>query len=153
MAAKLKVFVTSDGFTDYVVAATSRPKALEAWGAHQDLFKTGGAHEVTDPDLVAEATAQPGQVLRRSAGTDEALKSLPKKKAPPKPKAPSKAALKKIETLKRRRADLELSHEHEMQDIAAAREALARRETQAQQRFERERGKLEADLAQAQAAL
>ena len=27
MAAKLKVFVTSDGLTDYVVATTSRPKA------------------------------------------------------------------------------------------------------------------------------
>lgn len=153
MVGKLKVFVTSDGFTDYVVATTSRPKALEAWGAHQDLFKTGGAREVTDPALVAEATAQPGQVLRRSAGTDEVLKTLPKKKATAKPKAPSKAALRKIETLKLRRAELELAHEHELQDIASAREALDRREEQAQQRFERLMGKLDADLAAAQAAL
>lgn len=153
MAAKLKVFVTSDGFTDYVVATTSRPKALEAWGAHQDLFKTGGAREVTDPELVAEATAQPGEVLRRSAGTDQALKSLPKKKAAAKPKAPSKALLKKIETLKRRQAELAVAHDHELQDIATAREALDRREHEAQLRFDRERAKLDANLAATQAAL
>lgn len=153
MAGKLKVFVTSDGFTDYVVATTSRPKALEAWGAHQDLFKTGGAREVTDAELIAEATAQPGQVLRRSAGTDEVLKILPKKKAATKPKSPSKAVLRKIETLKSRRSELELAHEHDLQDIASAREALNRREQQAQQRFERLKAKLDADLAAAQAAL
>ena len=45
MAARLKVFVTSDGLTDFVVATTSKPKALAAWGSHQDLFKTGLAHE------------------------------------------------------------------------------------------------------------
>ncbi|HVK43270.1 MAG TPA: cell envelope biogenesis protein TolA, partial [Phenylobacterium sp.] len=67
MAPRLKVFVTSDGLTDYVVAASSRPKALAAWGAHQDLFKTGGARETDDPDLVAAATASPGEVLRRPA--------------------------------------------------------------------------------------
>ena len=30
MAAKLKVFVTSDGLTDYVVAVSSKAKALAA---------------------------------------------------------------------------------------------------------------------------
>ncbi|HEX7885706.1 MAG TPA: hypothetical protein VF474_06990 [Phenylobacterium sp.] len=45
MAARPKVFVTSDGLTDYVVATTSRPKALEA----QDLFKTGLAYEAAPP--------------------------------------------------------------------------------------------------------
>ena len=30
MAARLKVFQTSDGLTDYAVATTSRAKALEA---------------------------------------------------------------------------------------------------------------------------
>lgn len=153
MAAKLKVFVTSDGFTDYVVATTSRPKALEAWGAHQDLFKTGGAREVTDPALIAEATARPGEVLRRGAGADEALKSLPKKKTPPKAKAPSKAALKKVETLERRLAELEQAHRHELGDIEMARSALDRREAQAQARFAVERAKAEAALTAARAAL
>ncbi|MDP1598813.1 hypothetical protein [Phenylobacterium sp.] len=87
MAQRLKVFVTSDGLTDYVVAASSRAKALAAWGAHQDLFKTGGAHETDVPDLVAAATAAPGQVLRRAADTHAALASAPKRqsqsRAPP----------------------------------------------------------------------
>ena len=52
MAARLKVFVTSDGLTDYIVAASSRPKALAAWGVNQDLFKAGAARE-TDGRLAA----------------------------------------------------------------------------------------------------
>lgn len=42
MAPRLKVFVTSDGLTDHVVATTA--KALAAWGSRQDLFETGVAH-------------------------------------------------------------------------------------------------------------
>src|SRR5690349_24597679 len=88
MAAKLKVFLTSDGLTDYVVAASSKPKALAAWGSHQDLFKTGLAHETEDPELVAAATAKPGEVLRRPAGTRSELARLkPVKKAPAGPTA------------------------------------------------------------------
>ena len=84
MAARLKVFVTSDGLTDYVVATTSRPKALAAWGSHQDLFKTGMARETEDPALVKAATAQPGEVLRRPAGTRAALAKLkPARRAKP----------------------------------------------------------------------
>jgi len=85
MAPRLKAFVTSDGLTDYVVAASSKPKALAAWGSHQDLFKTGLAHETDDPELVAAASAQPGEVLRRPAGSLSALANLkPAKKRPAK---------------------------------------------------------------------
>ncbi|MDB5475835.1 MAG: hypothetical protein JWP49_1346 [Phenylobacterium sp.] len=73
MAPRLKVFTTSDGLTDYVVAASSKPKALAAWGSHQDLFKTGLAHETDDPELVKAATAKPGEVLRRPAEARAAL--------------------------------------------------------------------------------
>ncbi|MET0273491.1 MAG: hypothetical protein ABW360_10925, partial [Phenylobacterium sp.] len=69
MAPRLKVFLTSDGLTDYVVATSSKAKALAAWGSHQDLFKTGSAHETDDADLVKAATAKPGEVLRKPAGT------------------------------------------------------------------------------------
>ena len=55
MAARLKVFATSDGLTEYVVAATSRPKALAAWGVRQDLFKEGVAREVEDAAKLAKA--------------------------------------------------------------------------------------------------
>jgi len=141
MAARLKVFVTSDGLTDYVVATTSRPKALEAWGSHQDLFKTGLAHETDDKDLVKAATSQPGQVLKRAAGSRAALAKL--KPAPakpePKPTGPSKAALKKVAELEARVASLAVEQ-------AAERAALEARQAKA-------RDRLDAQLAKAREAL
>ncbi|MBJ7413493.1 MAG: hypothetical protein JHD15_24490 [Phenylobacterium sp.] len=141
MAARLKVFVTSDGLTDYVVATTSRPKALEAWGSHQDLFKTGLARETEDPALVKAATAQPGQVLRRVAGSRATLEKLKPAKAPrpAKPAGPSKAALKKV-------ADLEAQFAEA--DAAFAREIAALEARQA-----KARARLEASLAKAREAL
>jgi hypothetical protein len=151
MAARLKVFVTSDGLTDYVVAASSRPKALAAWGSHQDLFKTGLAHETEDAELVKAATAQPGEVLRRPAATRGDLAKLKppppggrkpspqpsSKPAPePKPAGPSPAALRKVADLEQRLAELDRSHQ-------AAREEMARRRA----RLERDASTLEADHA------
>jgi len=70
MAAKLKVFTWSDGFHAFTVAASSRPKALEAWGVEQDLFKTGLAHEASEsPDRDA-ALASPGAVISRGLSVD-----------------------------------------------------------------------------------
>src|SRR5689334_21881760 len=95
MAPRLKVFVTSDGFTDYVVATTSKTKALAAWGFHQDAFKQGRARETDDPALVKAATVKPGEVLRKPAGTRAEIAKLKPAKAA-KPKGPSKAQLKKV---------------------------------------------------------
>ncbi len=66
--ARLKTFAFSDGLYDHLVATTSRPKALAAWGAHQDLFKSGLAKETDDPLLTKVAAAKPGTPLRRKAG-------------------------------------------------------------------------------------
>jgi hypothetical protein len=133
MAPRLKVFVTSDGLTDYVVAASSKAKALAAWGSHQDLFKTGMARETDDPGLVDMATAQPGEVLRRPAGTrGELAKLKPAKKA--KPAGPSKAALKKVADLETRLAALDAAHQGQVA------------------RLERERARIEADLELAREA-
>ncbi len=151
MAQRLKVFVTSDGLTDYVVAASSRAKALAAWGAHQDLFKTGGAHETDVPDLVAAATAAPGQVLRRAADTHAALASAPKR-SKPKP-GPSKAALEKVARLERDLAEAVSVHEAELTDIEAAREALDIRQAEVEERFSSRRAELQAALREARAAL
>ena len=151
MAQRLKVFVTSDGLTDYVVAASSRAKALAAWGAHQDLFKTGGAHETDVPDLVAAATAAPGQVLRRAADTHSALASAPKR-SKPKP-GPSKAALEKVARLERDLAEAVSVHEVELTDIEAAREALDIRQAEVEERFSSRRAELQAALREARAAL
>ena len=89
MAARLKVFVTTDGLTDYVVAASSRAKALAAWGLRQDAFKEGRAHETQEPALTKAALASPGEVLRRPAEGGGALAKLKaaKAKAPAKPSA------------------------------------------------------------------
>src|SRR4051812_27668782 len=110
MAPRLKVFVTSDGLTDYVVATSSKAKALAAWGSHQDLFKTGTAHETDDPALVKAAVAQPGEVLRKPAGTRGELARM---KAPKKakPAGPSKAALKKVADLEKKLAALDAAHQ------------------------------------------
>jgi hypothetical protein len=152
VAARLKVFVTSDGLTDYVVAASSRPKALAAWGAHQDLFKTGGARETDDPALVEAAIAQPGEVLRRKANAPEALlKARPPN--PPKPKGPSKAALRKVADLEQKLAALAAGHEATLSEIDAARAALDARQAKADARFEAESARLRDALAQARSAL
>ena len=65
----LKVFRTPVGFHDAYVAAPSRKAALEAWGAAKDLFASGSAELVTDPELTAEPLASPGEVIKRSRGS------------------------------------------------------------------------------------
>lgn len=126
MAPRLKVFVTSDGLTDYVVATTSKVKALAAWGSHQDLFKTGLAREADDPELIKAATAQPDEVLRRPAGTRGELAKLKpaKKAAPKKPAGPSKAALKKVADLEKRLAAAEAAQAQALEEIERKRQAL-----------------------------
>ena len=130
MAARLKVFITSDGLTDYVVATTSKPKALAAWGSHQDLFKTGLARETDDPELAKAAKAQPDQVLRRPAGSRATLAKLkpvkrPRPEPPPKPKGPSKAALRKAAQLEKEVAAAEADLARRQADLATLREKLS----------------------------
>ena len=151
MAPRLKVFVTSDGLTDYVVAASSKPKALAAWGSHQDLFKTGLAHETDDPELVKAATAKPGEVLRRPAGGAGDLAKLKPAKAP-KPKEPSKAALKKIATLEKQLAELRAETDVAVAAIEAERAALDRKAEAVTSRSAARRARLEAALAAAKQA-
>ncbi|HYD45799.1 MAG TPA: hypothetical protein VEA79_11105 [Phenylobacterium sp.] len=150
MAARLKVFVTSDGLTDYVVAATSRPKALAAWGAHQDLFKTGQARETDDPRLVKAAQAQPGEVLRRSAGEPVLPKARPKTA---KPKGPTKAQRERLAKAEAALDALETERSQALEAIAAERAALDRREADLARRLERAEAKARAALEAAKAAV
>jgi hypothetical protein len=145
MAPRLKVFVTSDGLTDYVVAASSKPKALAAWGSHQDLFKTGLAHETDDPALVKAATERPGEVLRRPAGTRGELARLKPAKHAAKPAGPSKAALKKVADLEKKLAHLDAAHEAAAAKFENQRAAL-------EARHAARRSKLEAALSAARRA-
>lgn len=92
--AKLKVFTWSDGFHAFTVAATSRPKALQAWGIDQDLFQTGLAHEVEDGADRDAALASPGAVISRGLSVDVG-KAVKRKAAPSNAKA--RAKLKALE--------------------------------------------------------
>lgn len=100
MAAKLKVFTWSDGFHAFTVAASSRPKALAAWGVEQDLFKTGLAHEVDDGADRDAALASPGAVISRGLTVD--VGTTTRRKAKPdnaKAKAKLAALEAELETL------------------------------------------------------
>ena len=152
MAAKLKVFVTSDGLTDYVVAVSSKAKALAAWGVRQDVFKEGSAHQTDDPALVKAAVAQPGEVLRRPAGTREMLAKLKPAKAA-KPAGPSKAQLRKIATLEKQLADLDAAHDRAAAALEKRRTALDREEETLHAGHETQRAKLEAALSAARRSL
>jgi hypothetical protein len=152
MAPRLKVFVTSDGLTDYVVATTSKTKALAAWGSHQDLFKTGLAHQTDDPALVKAATAQPDEVLRRPAGTRGDLAKL----KPPKPKkaaAPSKAALNKVADLERRISAAEAAHARALEAIERKRLDLERQQSELEAKHQAAVARLNDQLSAAKRAL
>lgn len=149
MAARLKVFVTSDGLTDYVVAATSRPKALAAWGVHQDLFKTGEARETQDTKLVEAAVAQPGAVLRRSAGAPDLPRAPPKGKS----KGPSKAQLDRLAREQSELDDLRVRHARARDALAAKRAALEAEDARQEAAFERDLARAQARLATARAAV
>jgi hypothetical protein len=149
--ARLKVFVTSDGLTDYVVATSSKAKALAAWGLRQDVFKEGAAHETDDPALVKAALAQPGEVLRKPAGTREKLARL-KPAKPAKATGPSKAQLKRVATLEKQLADLDADHDNAAAAMERARADLDAREEALHARHEARRAKLEAALGAAKAA-
>lgn len=69
MAAKLKVFRTTIGFYDAIVAAPSMKAAAEAWGARPNIFKQGLAEEIHDTKLVTMASEKPRLVFRRLVGT------------------------------------------------------------------------------------
>lgn len=148
--ARLKVFVSSDGLTDYVVAASSRPKALAAWGAHQDLFVTGGATETDDPALVKAALAHPGEVLRRARAGVGSIRKAPR---PAAPKGPSPADLKRVERARAALEDVDAAYERERSRLEAAREALETKVSRATSEYEQARAQAEQVLAAAQKAL
>jgi hypothetical protein len=140
MAAKLKVFTWSDGFHAFTVAASSRPKALGAWGVDQDLFKTGLAHETENGADRDAALAAPGAVISRGLSVDVGEATVRKPKpAKSKPDVRARARLTALE------AELEAMDS----DHAAALEAFDDR----QAALDRERAAAEADQARSRKAL
>jgi len=66
---RLKVYRTRAGFAEAIVAAPNQKAALNAWGSRQNLFAEGLADVVDDVEAVRAATAHPGEVLQRAAGS------------------------------------------------------------------------------------
>ena len=111
MPRALKVFRYSDGFHAWTVAASSRAKALAAWGMSRDLFDQGLAEEVKGgPDHKAALDA-PGEVIKRGLSVDvgkvEKAKPLKAKAGPSaKDRARVRALEAEREALERKAADL-----------------------------------------------
>jgi hypothetical protein len=152
MAPRLKVFVTSDGLTDYIVAVSSKAKALAAWGMRQDVFKEGTARETDDPALVKAALARPGEVLRRPAGTRGELAKLKPAKAPA-PAGPTPAQRKRVAELERELARFDVASQRATAKLERERLALDRKATELQASHAAARAKLEAALSAARRAL
>ena len=151
MPRKLKVFRTTAGFHDAYVAAPSRAAALRAWGATTDLFAMDAAEQVTDPKHMAEPLARPGEVIRKSRGSDKehmaavespAAKRKIKLSSAPKPKPrPSRADLEKAE---KRLKGAEAEHAENKQAFEQEKAAVRVREDAARRAFKATRSELEA---------
>ncbi|MFL6778740.1 MAG: hypothetical protein ACJ8EM_09490 [Sphingomicrobium sp.] len=151
---RLKVFCASSGFHDAIVAATSRPAALKAWGARTDLFSMGVAKEVTDPKIRKRALERPGEVIRlnRSGGPEEAApsKRKPKRKESPPSRAKLKSAEERLEALTRKQDVERDAIERELRVLEKKRDAIDKRHAKARGAAER---KLEQAREDYQAAL
>ena len=152
---KLKVFCTSSGFHDSIVAAPSKPAALKAWGAKTDLFSMGAARLVTDPKIAEKALDRPGEVIRLKRSGGGEVVATPKRK-PKASKPPSRARLKaaeeKLTELEAKQGKELDKVERELKALEKKRDQLAARHSKARSAAERKaeqaRDDYEAALAQ-----
>ncbi|MEN5168663.1 hypothetical protein ABE444_03765 [Brevundimonas pondensis] len=140
MAPGLKVFEWLDGFRCFTVAASSRPKALEAWGVKQDIFASGLAREAPEAEDGAAARASPGQVIERglSLGIDRAgpRPSRAARTGPtPAKNGQAEALLVRIEALERSMAEEVRLVEQDIRALEARRDDLQRRFSEARNRL------------------
>lgn len=121
---RLKVFATRIGIRDWVVAAPSQKAALAAWDVRDNLFASGAAWVVDNPEAIAAAMKTPGvptpapgqKSVRVSSAEVISLESRRPKAAPAKP-APKRdrgkldaaeaALAKHVSDAKRERAAME----------------------------------------------
>jgi hypothetical protein len=156
MARRLKVFTWSDGFHAFTVAASSRPRALAAWGIERDIFAGGLAREITGgPDYDA-ALARPGEVIERGLTVDvgEAPRRRSARPAPsrPAPRRSSDAARKRLEALEAELKALEREQAAARRELDAEIGRLTRRRAQLDASHAAARGRLEARLARTRKA-
>ncbi|ONF96831.1 hypothetical protein [Sphingomonas jeddahensis] len=149
--AKLKVFRTPAGFHDAYVAAPSQKAALAAWGSDANLFARGLAEQVTDPELMREPLAHPGDVIRVARTMADALPTATKvsrRKATPTPAPkpaprPNRTALDKaeaaLEAAEARQAEERAALKREEQTLAARRRALDKMQAEERTRLDKAR--------------
>ena len=152
---RLKVFQTTSGIHDHIVAASSRPAALKAWGARTDLFSMGVASEVTDPKIKEKALEKPGEVISISRAGGKEKSTAAKPKAPKRRAAkPSRkrldAAEQKLDQLIAKQGSEMATVERELQALQRRRDALVQRHTKARSAAEE---KAEAERADYEAAI
>jgi hypothetical protein len=154
---RLKVFRAQIGFFETVVAAPSRPKALEIWGTHQDLFAQGEATELERSDPAAKAALDaPGQALTRPLGSKGAFKpgaegapDLPAPKGKAKTPPPDRSRLDAAEA---ERARLDEEETQTLDPLEAERKALDRRIAAARTDFSQRKQAADAKLDAARKA-
>jgi len=152
MAQRLKLFEWSDGFHTFTVAASSRPKALVAWGSGQDLFASGVAKEVDDSPDADAAKASPGMVIERKL--DVALPaSAPKRGAAKKTKQHSTADRKRVEEAQLALDDLDTMHGQAARRLDEELQALRASRDEERTAYEAQRETLQARLEKARAKL
>ncbi|WP_427788423.1 hypothetical protein [Brevundimonas diminuta] len=152
MAPRLKLFEWSDGFHVFTVAASSRPKALAAWGSSQDLFATALAKEVDDSPDSAAARASPGTVVARKIKVKLPAAARNKggaKKARP----PSAADRKRVDEVQRALDDLDATHDEAARRLDDELQALRARRDEQHASYEAERERLQSRLEKVRAKL
>lgn len=151
MATRLKVFVTSDALTDYIVAASSRPKALAA-GERIRISSRSAAHgRLTIRISWRRLRRDPGRCCG-GRPIPKALATRSKHKAV-KPKEPSPAALRKVADLKGQLADLRARRDQTLAENESVRIALEHRDVAVREGFEADEAQLSAALRAARSAL
>jgi len=148
MARALKTFCYSDGFNVWTVAASSRAKALAAFGVKRDLFRDGSAKEIESGPDRDSALKAPGELIERGLAVDIG------KVARTKPKRKSNAAdRKRVEALERELDALDQTHARETRSLAERQAALAREADALDSRQSRARDALKSKLKAARAKL
>jgi hypothetical protein len=149
MAARLKVFRYSDGFHAWTVAASSRAKALAAWGVKRDLFKDGAAEEVSGgPDHDAALKA-PGELIERGLAVD--VGRIARSKAA-KPSARDTARRTRIAAIEAEIAQLDHQNEADQAALEKRRRALEAEAAAQSARYDAARQGLKARLKKARDA-
>lgn len=149
----LKVFQYSDGFHAWTVAASSRPKALAAWGVSRDLFKDGSAKQIdSGPDHDAALEA-PGELIERGLSVDVGEVARTRAPKAKKTSGPSSKAKARVAALEADLAALDEEQAAESEAMDKKRAALDREADALSRRQSKARDALKAMLKGARAKL